>query len=87
MVLAHAPQKRKKNGLCPLSLTFAFFAGCGIQGVTVKAPPAAFAVVALCVPQAFEAPPTYVVTHSQRVQVHVAVAFTPLTQTSCTGLS
>lgn len=80
-------KKRKKLLKSPLCLTFAFFPGCGIQGITVKPPPAAFAMAAFRVPQAFEAPPTYVVTHSQCIQVHVAAAFAPLTWTRCTGLS
>lgn len=79
--------RKKEKCYSPSSLTFAFFPGCGIQGVTVKPPLAAFAVLALRVPQAFEALPTDVVTHSQSVQVHVAVAFAPLTRTSRTGLS
>lgn len=89
MVPAHPPQKRqkKKNWQSPPFLTFAFFTGCGMQGVAVETPLAAFAVLALRVAQALEAPPADVVTHSQRVRVHVAVAFAPLTWASRTGLS
>lgn len=69
------------------SLTFALSPGCGPQGVAVKPRPAAFAVVALRVAQALEAPPAGVVAHAQRVRVHVAVAVAPLARTSRPGSS
>lgn len=96
MAFAHCPppppKKRKKtllkvNTVPHLSRTSAFFPSCGIQGVAVVTPPAAFAVVALRVAQAFEAPPADVVTHSQRVWVRVAVAVALLTRTGWPGLS
>lgn len=58
-----------------------------MQGVAVETPLAALAVLALRVAQALEAPPADVVAHSQRVRVHVAVAFAPLARASGTGLS
>lgn len=58
-----------------------------MQGVAVETPPAALAARALRVAQALEAPPAGVVAHPQRVRVHVAVAFAPLTRASRAGLS
>lgn len=79
--------KALKPSYGPSSLTFAFFPGCGLQGVAVEPPLAAFAVVALRVAQAFEAAPAGVVAHAQRVRVHVAVAVASLARTGRPGSS
>lgn len=71
----------------PQSLTFAPLASCLVQGIAVEAPPAVLAVVALCVPQAFQTSPTDGVTYSQRVEVHVAVAVASHTRSSHPRLS
>lgn len=80
------------NGQCsitvpPQSLTFALLASCLVEGIAEEAPLAALAVVALCVPQAFQTSPSDVVTNSQCVEVHVAVAVASHTRYSHPGLS
>lgn len=70
-----------------MPLTFALWSGRLAQGVAVEAPPAALAVLPLRVAQAFEAQAAHVVTHSQGIEVHVAVALTPRARANHAGLS
>lgn len=71
----------------PQSLTSALLASCLAQGIAEEALLAAVAVVALRVPQAFQTSSSDVITNSQRVEVHVAVAVASHTRYSRPGLS